>query len=102
MGNTKAAKSKTTSTAPNAQQYLAEFEAKQKFIGATLNLGWRLAITFLSPIALGSWIDGRYDTSPSYTLTGLTLAIAASVLVIMRTVKEVSVDTKNVKKGPKV
>ena len=101
MGKAAASKKTTTSAANGASQYLAEFEAKQLFIGATLNLGWRLALTFLIPVALGAWLDRRYDTAPSYTITGLFLAIAGSIVVIKQTVKDVNALTNKPKRRKK-
>jgi predicted F0F1-ATPase subunit len=92
-----AAKKKLTTTGnlDDAERYFAAFQAKQRFIGAAMNLGWRLAVTFLIPVALGAWLDKRYDSSPSYTLTGMFIAIAASAMVITRTVKEVNEETES-------
>lgn len=98
-----AAKRVTTTVDPVETKIdqVASFAIKQQFLGAALNLGWRLVITFIVPVVAGSWLDDRFNSSPSYTLTGLTLAITASVMVIMRTVKEVNSEMPKVKKGSK-
>jgi len=64
--------------------------ARQKFMGATLNMGWRLAITVVIPIVGGVKIDERFHSSPSYTLVGLMLASVAGCIVVWQTVKEVN------------
>lgn len=87
-----AAKQKTTITEPSAQQYLAALEIKQRFIGDALNLGWRLAVTFIVPVLIGVGLDSHFHSKPSYTLGGIFIAIAASVAVIRQTVKEVNED----------
>ena len=69
------------------------FDAKQRFLASVLNMGWRLAVTFLAPVIIGAWLDYRYDTTPSLTLTALFVAVAASVVVIRNTVKEVDTET---------
>lgn len=75
------------------QEYLIAFDAKQRFLASVLNMGWRLAVTFLAPVIIGAWLDNRYDTTPSWTLTALFVAVAASVVVIKNTVKEVDTET---------
>lgn len=91
MGKTAAGK-KTTHAEASAQQYLEGLEIKQRFIGEAFNLGWRLIATFLVPVLIGVYLDRRFDSKPSYTLVGMFLAIAASVVVIQKTVKEVNSD----------
>lgn len=101
MGKT-AAKKKTTITKSDPQQYLTVFDVKQRFIGEALGLGWRLIIVFLLPVVMGVWADHRLGSKPSYTLVGIFIAIAASVVVIKQTVKEVNEDTEAMtKKGKK-
>ncbi len=96
-----ATRSKRMTTNDPAQDYLAGFEAKQRFVGTVLNMGWRLAITFLVPIIIGAWLDKRFDAEPSYTITGLFIAIAASVMVVSSTVKEVNAESAAMEKKPK-
>ena len=103
MGKAAKRSSKTTTALRDpTEDYLAALEAKQQFIGTVMNMGWRLAITFLAPVIIGAWLDKRYDTSPSYTITALFIAIAGSVMVVWNTVKEVNIETaladKKVKK----
>lgn len=87
------------------EEYFSAFNAKQRFIAAALNMGWRLAVTFLVPVIIGAWLDNRYDTSPSYTITGIFIAVAGSVMVVYNTVKEVNAETaamdKRRKRKPK-
>lgn len=85
-----AAKVKTTTTEDNAQEYFNAFAAKSRFFSATLNMGWRLALTVLIPLVAGIKIDQRFKTSPSYTLAGFMLAIAGGAIVVWKSVKEVT------------
>lgn len=88
------------------QDYLEVLEAKQRFVGSALNMGWQLAVAFIIPVAIGAWLDNRFDTSPSYTITGIFLAIIGSVMIISKAVKEANADTaalskKSRKRKPK-
>lgn len=64
--------------------------AAQAFMGATLNMGWRLAITVVIPIVGGVKIDEHFHTSPSYTLVGLMLAAVAGSAAVWTTIKQVN------------
>lgn len=88
----KAAKRKTSTTVveDDIEKRLAVLNATSQFLGATLNMGWRLAITVVVPIVGGVKIDQHFDTSPNYTLLGLMLAAAAGCAVVWTTVKEVN------------
>lgn len=102
MGSNAARPKRTTiKDSDPAVDYLASLEIKQKFVGTVLTMGWRLALTFLIPVILGAWLDRRFDTSPSYTLTGLFIAIIGSVMVVTSTVKEVNAETAELDKKPK-
>ncbi|CAN5391412.1 hypothetical protein BH10PAT3_BH10PAT3_2140 [soil metagenome] len=92
MGKT-AARNKTTTSETSAQQYMAALDIQQRFIGEALGLGWRLVITFLVPVIAGAALDKRFGSKPSYTLVGIFISIAASVVIIRRTVKDVNQDT---------
>ena len=85
-----AASRKTASAQDGVEQYIDVLEAKQQFIGATLNLSWRLALTVLIPIIGGLSLDKRFDTSPSYTITGFMLAVVCGCMAVWATVKEVN------------
>lgn len=101
MGKT-AAKKKTTNSENSAQNYMAALDIQQKFIGEAFGLGWRLVVTFIIPVIIGVALDRHYGSKPSYTLVGIFIAIAASVVIIQRTVKDVNSDlAPTVKKGKK-
>jgi F0F1-type ATP synthase assembly protein I len=80
------------------QDYFDAFNAKQRFIGSVLNMGWRMAVTFIIPVIIGTWLDRRFDTSPSYTIAGIFVAVAGSVMVVWNTVKEVNAETAEMEK----
>lgn len=76
-------------------------DAKQKFIGATLNLSWRLALTVLIPLIGGIQLDKKFDSSPSYTITGFMIAIVFGCMAVWQTVKEVNMLQAEESKGKK-
>ena len=89
----KAAAKRVTTTVDPVEQEIDKASralAGQKFMGATLNMGWRLAITVVVPIVAGVKIDEHYNSSPSYTLVGLMLAAAAGCAAVWSTIKEVN------------
>ncbi|MBA3758622.1 AtpZ/AtpI family protein [Candidatus Saccharibacteria bacterium] len=64
--------------------------ARQDFINATFNMGWQLAITILVPVFIGVKLDDRFDSTPSYTLAALFLAIGMGAWVVGKTIKEIN------------
>lgn len=84
------------------KQYFGVLNTKQLFIGAALNLSWRLAFTVLVPIAIGISLDNKFNSSPSYTLTGFMLAIVAGCVAVWSTVKEVNILQANYDSSSKI
>lgn len=89
MGKSKAVKSSAPAQ-DDIEQLEAALNAKQLFIGATINLSWRLALTVLIPLIGGIQLDKKFDTSPSYTITGFMLAVVFGCMAVWATVKEVN------------
>ncbi len=85
-----AAKSKTAPAQDDIERFEAALIAKQKFIGATLNLSWRLAVTVLVPLIGGIQLDKKFDSSPSYTIVGFMIAIVFGCMAVWRTVQDVN------------
>ena len=65
-------------------------DAKQQFVDAAINMGWQLAITILVPVFIGVQLDKHFNSSPSYTLAALFLAVFMSCTVVWKTIKGVS------------
>lgn len=103
MGKAAAEREKrtTTSTDDPVADQLAIIEARQRFYGTVLNMGWRLAATFLAPLLIGIWLDKRFDSSPSYTICGLFLAVAGAVYVIRDTIRDVNEESAAEEKAEK-
>jgi predicted F0F1-ATPase subunit len=96
MGKAAAKSVKTTTPVEDElDKKLATINARTQFVGATMNMGWRLAITVVVPIVAGVKLDEHFQTAPSYTLTGLILAAAAGSAAVWATIKEVNVETSN-------
>ncbi len=101
MGKTAKKSSKREKTIDDYMQDQAD-AAKKLFIGSTMNLSFRLAITVLIPLVGGIKIDQRYDSAPSFTLAGIVLAISFGTAAVMSTVKEVNeLQAEESKKGKK-
>jgi predicted F0F1-ATPase subunit len=97
-----AAKKSTTDTAvSDIEQYVSDFSARQVFLGAVLTLSWRLALTVLIPLIGGIQLDKRFDSSPSYTITGFMIAVLFGCMAVWQTVKEVNASQAEENKGKK-
>ena len=80
----------TTIVQDEIERNLAQVNASSMFLGATLNMGWRLAVTVVIPIVGGVKLDQHYDTSPTYTLIGMLLAAVAGSTAVWATVRDVN------------
>lgn len=86
-----AAKRRVTTTAQDdVERYAAVVSAKQQFITAAFDMGWRLALMVIIPIFIGVKLDDRYDTSPSWTLAALFVAVFGAGLIVYKTVSDVN------------
>ncbi|MDQ3123846.1 MAG: AtpZ/AtpI family protein [bacterium] len=90
MGRAAARKRTTVTKSDPTMDYLAGFDARSQLFAASLNLGWQLALTVLVPLFIGVQIDRRFDSSPSWTLTALFIAVAGSIVTITRTFKDLT------------
>lgn len=94
-------KGKTVSD-QSIEDSLAVFSAKRQYVVSTLSMGWQLAGVVVLPVIVGVKLDQRFDSSPSYTLASLVLAIFGAVLVIKNTVIQVDREQKEAdRKGRK-
>lgn len=91
MGKAAAKSVKTTTPVENdIDRSLAVIAARKQFVSSSINMGWQLALTILLPVLVGVKLDDHFDTSPSYTLVALFIAIGGAVLVVSRTVGQVN------------
>lgn len=52
------------------------------FIGAALDMSWRLAIVVLLPVIGGFKLDEHYNTTPLITIGGFVVAMGGMALVV--------------------
>jgi F0F1-type ATP synthase assembly protein I len=86
----KAAAKQTTTSEGDALRKLAMNSAKRQFVGTTLDMSWRLAITVLIPLVGGVKLDQRLNSAPSWTITGLMLAAFGASMVVWNAVNEIN------------
>ena len=72
------------------EKLAATLAARQMFFGSTINMGLRLAVTVVVPIVAGVKLDEHFHSAPSWTLTGLFLAVFAGSAAVWNTIKEVN------------
>lgn len=94
MNKTAAPKSTPNKTHGESGAAMPKTEFRNVFIGAALNMSWKLAITVLVPVLLGYKLDQHFKISPILTLLGFAIAIIGVVLVLRRVLQEVSGGTK--------
>ena len=61
---------------PNTHKPLSLSQAYRS-VGPYLTLGIQLIVTILLCVSAGHWADGKFDTSPLWTLIGGLIGIAA-------------------------
>ena len=71
-------------------ELLLQQAARTQFFTSTANLSWRLAVTVVIPLVAGVKLDERFNSAPSWTLTGIFIAVAAGCAAVWGTVKEVN------------
>jgi F0F1-type ATP synthase assembly protein I len=58
--------------------------ALMMFVGAVLDLSWRMALVVLIPIIGGFELDKHLNTTPALTILGFILAMAGTFLVLKK------------------
>lgn len=75
---------------PVQQSLDSALNAKRLFVVSTINMGWQLAGMVIIPVFIGVKLDQRYDSSPSYTLAALVLAVFGSIIVVKNNINAVN------------
>jgi F0F1-type ATP synthase assembly protein I len=70
-----------------------------QFIGASLDMLWKLAIVVLIPIVGGYKIDSHFNSVPLWTVVGFVIAMIGTTIIIKKTMDEFN--TKVYSKGNK-
>lgn len=89
--------SSSKQSAEKTRLYSRMAMASQMYYRTAIDLGWRLAITVLLPLFIGIWLDERFKTAPTWTLTTFILAVAGACLVVSRMISTVNNKTTNLK-----
>lgn len=58
------------------------------FNGVLAEMAWQVAVPFMVLTLFGSWLDGRYDTKPLFTIIGLFLGLAGVTVLVYRLVQK--------------
>lgn len=69
--------------------------------GHHIQFGLQIGVTMAAPVLIGFWLDGRYDTSPWLTLTGVFLGFVSMIWTIIKTALELNEKDKREKKRRK-
>ena len=59
-------------------------QTRSLFTGTAIGMGWQLAVVVLLPILGGYKLDQMRGSMPAWTLVGMVVGLAASILVIRR------------------
>lgn len=65
------------------------------FVGATLDMSWRLAVVVLVPIIGGNALDQKLGFSPILLISGFVLAFAGVIVVMRQTLHTINEATKD-------
>ena len=57
------------------------------YLGILTQLGWVMAFSIVLCLALGIWVDSRFDTKPLFTLSLLFLGIIIGSLSVYNTIR---------------
>ena len=79
-------------------QGLSSYDPQKMFFNATFNMGWQLAVAVLLPVFIGVELDKRFDSSPSYVLASLVVAVFGVVIIVKNNVNQVTQDLENEEK----
>jgi F0F1-type ATP synthase assembly protein I len=94
MKKTSTPEKKTPSPAVQAKPHAAvgnqTSNPSSVFIGAALDMSWRLAIVVLLPIIGGFELDQHLHMSPFLTIVGFLLAMGGMALVLWQTLQQVN------------
>ena len=77
------------------ERSLAVLSAKQQFVSSSMSMGWQMAGMVLIPVIIGVKLDDRFDSTPSYTLAALVLAIGGAIMIVNKTIKSVNKEQEN-------
>lgn len=65
-------------------------KANSAFVGAALDMSWRLAVVVLVPVIGGHLLDEQFESSPIGVIIGFIVALFGMVVVMRQTVRAVT------------
>ena len=99
MNKTKSQKVKPSpETSNKAKKYEKYANASGMFFGFALDMSWKLLISFMLPVIIGSYLDSHYKVKGNiYIISGLILGFIFSFIVIRNTFIQSNKLTKDIK-----
>ncbi len=76
----------------------SDYHSAMKDVGPYLNLGIQMIIPIIGGAFLGIWLDGKYESSPLWTLILACLGIVVGMYGFFKTVLNTNNNKKNKKK----
>jgi hypothetical protein len=92
---------RTTKATDMPQDIFPMFDARGRMLSSIASMGWRMAVMIIIPVFIGLKLDERFDSKPSYVLTGFFLAIAGCIYLIYKEYKEITAETAELFPEPK-
>lgn len=74
------------------------FAKSVREVGPYLGLGLQLAVTIVTMVLLGSWLDKKFDSGYVFTLIGGIVGISAGIYNLVKTVNDLEKRSKNAQK----
>ncbi|MDO8557811.1 MAG: AtpZ/AtpI family protein [bacterium] len=67
--------------------------------GVALQLGFSIALPLVFFIGVGIWLDKRFSLMPLFTISGVILAFAVSILQIYQVIKSTQINSQQITKN---
>ncbi|HWT55935.1 MAG TPA: AtpZ/AtpI family protein [Candidatus Microsaccharimonas sp.] len=77
----------TSHATPPAAMSEQSARGRSAFVSLALDMSWQLAVVVLVPMIAGALLDKKFNTSPTFVLIGLAIAVLGSVAVMWRTLQ---------------
>jgi F0F1-type ATP synthase assembly protein I len=55
-----------------------------------LSMSWQLLVVIILPIVGGHLLDGKYNTSPTWTIIGMVIGVAGTIVVVRQAMRQLS------------
>ena len=82
-----------------AKKYAEYASASGLFMSMAIDMSWKLALSFLTPVILGNFVDNHFKVKGgTYLMIGFILAVILSFIVIYSAYKQSNLISAEVKK----